>query len=40
MFVRKNTRKNWNVAGIKGTGGDLLLYKEERNKKSKKTTTN
>jgi hypothetical protein len=39
MFVRRNTRKTWNVAGIKTTGGDLLLYKEERNKKSTKMTT-
>ena len=34
MFVRRNTRKTWNVAGIKAAGGDLPLYKEERNKKS------
>jgi len=40
MFVRRNTRKTWNVMDIKAAGGDLLLYKEERIKKSKKMTTN
>jgi len=40
MFVRENTRETCKVAVIKTAGGDLLLYKEERNKKSKKMTTN
>jgi len=40
MFVRRNTRKTGNVSGTKAAGGDLLLYKEARNKKSKKMTTN
>ena len=39
MFVRENTRETCKVAVIKTAGGDLLLYKEERNKKSKKMTT-